>query len=258
MSYNTSGPVSGGGGGAEPLIAATGFSSGNVLDSAAGVLNGAANMTIMSLVRLAQVQDGGGLQVLLSNGTLFLSGYELSQSELRPFVSVGDGSGSKVGTGSFPPDWSPGVAGTPPSFGFIDWKTAILGLRYDATGALSIWCNMIKIREVGATAGYTPGVNGMKVGRQVDESAFFQGAVAGIAYADAAFTEAQIRTWMRACMEAVDVVPGVLPWDNLWSFKQMGLAGGAAVPGVVNDQIGSADLTLTGALTVVSEIPRWL
>jgi hypothetical protein len=240
------------------LVLATGWSGSNFLQSASGNMNGNATMTVGTLVRLPRVQDEDGVtKVIISNGTLFTQGYGIQFDALRPAVQAAFDF-SKFTTGSFSPDWSPGPVTSPGTFGFIDWKTCLLVERVDGNN-VSIFLQMIEFRTITPAGVFTPGATGMIVGQAVDGTLpFTDGGLAGIAYADVAFTNAQIREWMLACIEANDVVTNSLAWDNLFSFKQMGLRHGDSVPSTVDDMIGSADLTLTGSLSIVEERPRWL
>lgn len=250
---------SGGGGGdssgADKLILATGWSGANHLSSAIGAMNGAAAMTVAALVRLGRVLDGGGSQHILSSGTDFSAGYGLGHLENRPFVEFADGTSSKLSTGGFAPDWD----GTPATgeWGMVDWKTALIALRRQGND-LTIFVNMIEWRTITIGAGVTPGATGMLVGRAPSGGNVFGGGLGGIAYVESAVSNDDLRTWMRECMEAVDVVQGSVPWTSRFSFKQLGLAAGAAVPATVEDLVGGNDLTRAGALSIAEERPRWL
>lgn len=241
------------------IVLATGWNLGNYLQSAAGVLNGAEDMTISVMARLAGVQNNSPDPIIITNGGAFFGGYNIGYNSLRPYVGAQIG-GTKNSTGFFNPDWSPGSAITPNSYGFIDWKTVIITLRLD-TGVLSIHINGLEFREIDLSAdgAYGPGANGMRVGLERNDTApFLKGGIAGISYVESAVAKETLWDWQVACMNANDVIDGGVGWSSLYSFKQLLLRHGDAVPATVEDLAGSADLTKTGTLTIVEEIPRWL
>lgn len=242
------------------LVLATGWSATDYLQSASGVLNGATDFTVMVMGRMARVEDEDGvLKCFISCGGLYFSGYAIGYSSQRPFVKA-DAGGDKYSSGVNFPNWSTGLLVEPYSWGFIDWKSVCIALRHEA-GVLTMIINMVDFREINISSNgtYTPGATGMRVGADVDGSQpFTNGGIAGIAYIESAVAKDTIRDAMRACMEANDVVDGGVGWTTLHSFKQMLLRAGDAVPSTVNDLVGSADLTLTGSLTIIEERPRWL
>jgi hypothetical protein len=237
------------------LVLATGWSASNYLNSGTGVLNGHSNMTIAVMARLARVQDGLGTWAFAGAGGQFTSGWKMTGTYNRPGVGVGDGSGSMIATDGSTPNWGPDVA---TSYAYADWKSVIVILRY-ATPSLTIMLNMIDFRTINTGGGVTAASSGARLGGHADAASYFtDGGIAGFAYADEAFSLADLRTWSRACMSAADVVQGSLNWDTRVSFKQLRLREGDSVPATVDDVVGSSDFTRTGTLSIVEEMPRWL
>lgn len=77
-------------------------------------------------------------------------------------------------------------------------------------------------------------------------------SILGAAYRTGAPSAADIADHARACMDAGTMVDA--SFANLWT-----LDGQASAPATLEDQIGSVDLTLTGALSLESNIvPGWL
>lgn len=253
--------------GADRLVLATGWSSSNYLDCVTDNLQGAADMTIAIGVRLGLVEDADmpGLATVAACGAnQFSEGWKLQYALERPGVGVADGTGSMIATNGAAPDWSALVSAG--ALRFVDFKTVILMLRYEGSTSQDLDCivNGLVVRTGNTAGGITQGTYGnpyrarLGGGEAGGINYAVDAGIFGFAYADAAFSRANVRTWMRQCMEAGDLVAGSLGWDTLVSFKQLGLRAGDSVPSTVEDLIGSNDFARTGSLTIVEERPRWL
>jgi len=239
------------------LVMVSGFTGSDYLNAAG--LNGSATTTISALVRLPTVAGIVTNKAIVSSGSLFTQGYLMTVSGNRPFVEYADGSFSKFSSGGADPNW-PGVGTTPSTSGFVDWKTAVMSLRWDGT-LLSLFINGLLFRQTSpGSGGAAPGSNGMFMGVNVDLSTpFTGGGLAGVAYCDSVdFTDDEVITWQREVMEANDVVEGALAWDAVFSFKQLGYKHGDSVPSSMPDILGNVDVDLTGSLVFREERARWL
>lgn len=248
----------------DEIVLASGFSVSDYLKSANGTLSGSTTMTIGALVRMGRVErDAEGdadHNCIVSHGTAFSQGYRFGSLFTRPVASAADAGFTMRHTSNTHPSWV-GSSGAADGqyYQFANFKTAVMALHFDSP-YLTLWVNGIKWRRIQFVdaPGYTPGSNGMYVGNQLATEGVWTGGIAGVVYAESAFTDAQMRQWTLDCMDALDVVDGGLAFDHLYSFKQMGLGHGEAVPSTVSDQIGSTNLSLNGSLSVRVERPRWL
>lgn len=242
------------------IVFASGWSASNYLNSGTGVLNGEDPMVFNVLVRLGRVQTAPSQRVIAAAGTLYTEGWDIRFDSLRPGVAMAV-DGSKLSTSGADPNWSPGVAGSPMSYGFIDWKTVMITLRYVGE-FLSIYVNGIQIRELDftSTTSITPGSTGMRLGCDVDGSSVFDGGIAGWSFVNGSMDSDDIADYHQACMQANDVIDDGWGFEAHSSFKQMGLRTGDAVPTTVPNLAGNSsyDLTKTGTLTIKEERPRWL
>jgi hypothetical protein len=251
--------------GSKRLVLATGFSASNYLDAINDSMQGHADVTIAIGVRLGLVEDpdATGVTVAGAGANQFSDGWKLQYSTSRPGVGIADGTGTMIATNGSGADWS-GLSSSG-MINMVDFKTIILMLRYEGGSTEDLDCilNGIVWRTLNTSGGVSAGTSGnpyrarLGGGEAAGQYATDAG-IFGFAYADQAFTRPQARAWMRACMEEADIVSGGLGWDTLVSFKQLGLRAGDSVPSTVDDLAGSNDFTLTGALSIVEETPRWL
>lgn len=247
-------------GGIPTLVAARGFSAANYLKTPDGTCPGTSTCTIGGMIIAGEVQSSDGdtsVRTLLSGGTMFSQGFMLGYTALRPLAMFADGSYSKLSTGSYHPSWA--WSGTTDGTGYqlANLKAMILALVRNGSD-LSLWVNGVKWRTISMT-GLIPSANGLWLGTHVGAGDHAEDAgVVGAAYAETAFTDAQVISWTRACMRACDVVDGGAGFANLWSFKGSGLAHGGSVPSTVEDLIGNVDMVRTGTLSVESDFPAYL
>jgi hypothetical protein len=245
------------------LVLGTGWSSGNYLNTGTGENGSATAMTLTAMARLGRIQSDTTGKVLAANGTEFTSGLHLRVSNLRPSSTISL-DGNPYSTGGTDPNWSPGLAGTPLSYGFIDWKSVVMSFRWTNTDLLSVHVNGIMIREIdlsGVSPGtYAPGSAGFRVGMLNNGTQVFDGGIAGMSYVDGALTDDQISLYHRRCMEECDVIDDGFGFSWLWSFKHLNLRHGDTCPAtIVNISGGSSwDMTRTGTINIVEEKPRWL
>jgi len=253
--------------GSKRLVLATGFSASNYLDCITDNLQGHSDMTIAIGVRLGMVEDpdfSGVKTVAACGANQFTEGWKLQYGQDRPGIGLVDGGGNGLATNGASPDWS-GLSSSG-MLGLVDYKTIILMLRYEGSSTEDLDCivNAIVWRTLNSTGGITPGTNGnpyrarLGGGEAAGINYAVDAGIFGFAYANEAFTRANVRTWMRQCMEAADIVAGSLAWDARVSFKELGLRHGDAVPSTIEDLAGANDFARTGALSIVEETPRWL
>lgn len=242
------------------LVAARGWSGSNYLKTANGTCPGTTTCTIAGMMICGEVQSADGdtsVRVLASGGTMFTEGYMLGQGALRPMARFADGAYSKIGTDTYHPSWA--WSGTTDGSGYqlANLKALVLALVRDGSN-LSLWVNGVKWRTVSRT-GIIASANGLWLGTHVGGGEHAEDCgIVGAAYAEIAFTDAQVISWTRDCMRAGDVVDGGGGFANLWSFKGSGLVAGDTVPATVEDLIGAVDLTRTGTLSVASDFPEYL
>jgi len=242
------------------LVLATNWSFTNYLQSATNKWNGYGDMTLSALVRLGRVEDDDDIgRIILEEGDTYWAGYAMGYNHLRPWVKQHMNADGKYDTGSFEPNWSPIVGGTPASYGFVDYKTVLITLRASA-GALSIFLGPLLYRTITPGVGYEAGLTGIRVGCNFDADMFFDGGgLAGLAYLEEGLSDSDVRTFALAVAQEADVIDAGFGWAHRISFKQLYLRHGDSVPSTVED-LGSenGDLTLNGSLAIVEEWPRWL
>lgn len=244
------------------LVLGTGWSSGNYLETGTSENGSTTAMTLTVMARLGRIQSDTTGKVLVANGTEFVSGLHLRVSNLRPSSHIAV-DGTMYSTGGVDPDWSPGLAGTPLSYGFIDWKTVIMSFRWTVGDLLSIHVNGILFREgdlSGLAGTYSPGSAGFRVGMLNNGTQVFDGGIAGMSYVDGAMSDDDISAHHLRCMEECDVVDDGYGYSWLWSFKSLNLRAGDTCPATIVNRSGGAgfDLTKTGTINIVEEKPRWL
>lgn len=233
------GGVGGGGGAGGAMKGASGFSGANYYSTAAGACPGVATgfeATVVAVVTdLRDVKN-----ILLSAYQDFIGpGYELAFNTTRPLLEITDGAVNPLGIFS-------GIRWVDDSQHYV---LLVLSGGYDNKDRF-LKLNGVEIFRA-AMVGYTPspllplrmGAGAVGAGSPASNS-----IIVGAAYkGDGVLSDEESAAVMRAIL-----VGGDLPnssYTSRWSFAAE--ASGAAAPAVLADQIGAADMTLAGALTVV-------
>jgi hypothetical protein len=236
--YSGSGPNEGGGAGVAPMVGARGFAAGAYYETAAGACPGVA--TGFEATVVAVVDDlRDAKNILLSAYQDFIGpGYEIAFSTTRPLLEITDGGVNPLGIFS-------GNRWVDDSQHYV---LLVLTGGYDGADRF-LELNGVEIFRV-AMAGYTPspllplrmGAGAVGAGSPAGNSVIIGAAYKG----DGVLTADERAAVMRGVL-----VDGDLPnssYTSRWSFAAEAVG---AAPAALVDQIGAADMTLVGALTVV-------
>ncbi len=170
------------------------------------------------------------------------------------------GAGNNPGTNGYDLAWTFGVlrcAGNDSPFNVGDFefygsqsntyaaeRDVLLVLRVTADRRASLYANAQRIGSTVGAVAIAVGAAPLRLGGQSRAASgnAMEGGIQGAAYVDGTFTDAQLRAWMLACMDAGGVIAGALAWDGGWSHLD-------STPGATwTDFTGNGnDLTRIGA-----------
>lgn len=219
-----------------------GFSGSNYYERVAGALAGNASpgFVILAAVVIDLVRGlVGDMQVIAGTTNQFVGdGYRLAFNGEGPRHVITDGAAGRQG--NFVGNWLSAM--TQPK------ALALLSLQYDGTNRV--------LRSYGssvfsaAMTGYTPSALPFRVGCNANgtEALATASLIALGAKTDGVLSADDWAAQVHALLTTGDLIDGTL--TNRWSMRD--LPEGAA-PSTLEDAIGTADLTLTGALTVRAE-----
>jgi hypothetical protein len=159
-------------------------------------------------------------------------------NDLRPIYATTNGGGGRID--NFNGDWARTATSK---------QLVFLHTGFDGADAY-LFVNADEFSR-SATGGFTPATGPFRIGLNgtTANNAAVNMTILGMAFkSDGVLTDAQRRDTIRDFMLNHEIIDG--PWTNKFDFSRLALG---AVPATVPDLIGALDLTLNGALTVVTD-----